>query len=146
MSVPTSPAHAMSPYIAIAELIHTLWSAVCVGNQAPIVKDLFERMDAPIPGDWVMEMSTYHRGARHELTGLGRLIKVVREARTDLPEWDVTRDGPYPERDVWYIQQATTGKLVTWENCMFKASPCDNAGAEWVMDAKRRHGLEQASV
>jgi len=92
----------------ISELVKTLWSAVCVGQQCPHVARLWQRMSNPRLGDLVVELSQFR-------PVVGCLDGV---------EYSKTRK--YVET---YIIARPSGRIERWTNANFVAAPW--AGENW---------------
>lgn len=117
-------------------------NAVSVGNPAPVVKKLQDRMYRPSPGDWVMEMGTRHAIDRGNegFRGTGILLEVRREWMDSDEEWnELLASGEYnlvdderPHQKVWYIQYgprggvAPTADICRWTNADFFAIPVES--------------------
>jgi hypothetical protein len=111
-----------------------LRNATRVGNPAPIVQRMDERMRNPQPGDLVYETSTARRPGS-ELYGLGILIAHRIEwwssdedwarAMADEPE-SLRSDDNRPTDHAWYIQFGPGEQNVyRWVNCEFMMLPTD---------------------
>lgn len=110
---------------------YNLYLATLVGDPAPRVKKIGDRMCAPVPGDLVLETSTiYREGERYEsLIGcrLGRLVRTAREDVCTAEQWYDHEGGeasgePIPTERVWYIEIAD-GREYRWRNASFIAVP-----------------------
>ena len=108
-----------------------LRKATLVGNPAPIVRKMFERMDAPQPGDLVIE-TTSARRPDSEHRGFGILLAHRREWCLNDSEWaDYLATNPEggSERvadESWYVQYGPGERdIVRWGNCEFMAIPDD---------------------
>jgi len=65
---------------ALITLTYHLRTALLVGDPAPVVRRMYERLSDPRPGDLVVESSVIHsRDARRRVTGLGVLLLRRRE-------------------------------------------------------------------
>lgn len=126
----------------ILGLAQHLFSAVLVGNPAPLVAAMCERMRNPVPGDLVAERSAamYSRNADDRLHGLGYLIVTRQEWLSSDAEWEANRAewgddaldarGDRPHQDVWYVQYGQdAGDVARWANCTFIALP--GLGDRW---------------
>lgn len=139
----------------MAGMARCLRQAVLVGNQAPIVARMWERMQAPVSGDLVVEVSSFGRRACTE--GMGILLahrhewwqtdeewaaelEKEREAHEEFLRGPHSRpgDGPFdPARHerltdhAWYVQYGPRPEDVCrWVNCQFLtvlSSPADYA-------------------
>jgi hypothetical protein len=139
----------------MAGMARCLRDAVLVGNPAPAVARMWERMKHPVPGDLVIETSTfYRRNEDDRLKAMGVLLAHrVEWADTD-EEWaarieaeragyeDFLRgpysqpgDGPFDplrcERltdRAWYVQYGSQAvDICRWVNCDFMMIPADPA-------------------
>lgn len=121
-----------SGLMRLAEIsAYNLYLATLVGDPAPRVKKIGDRMRAPVPGDLVLEISTiYREGGRYESRvgeRLGRLLRVVREDVYTAEVWYGRECGaqpgePIPTERVWYIELAD-GREYRWHNASFIAVP-----------------------
>lgn len=114
-------------------LSRCLSSATLVGNPAPVVERMGERLRNPQPGDLVVEMSAMYGPGNisRAIQGLGILI-VDREEwwHTD-EEWSVElaaeHYGPEdarPADHAWYIQYGPAAiDVCRWTNCSFTTIP-----------------------
>lgn len=102
----------------IETLAYNLYLATLVGDPAPRVKRLYDRVRAPIVGDLVLEVSTIHDEARVG-TRLGRLVRIAQEPVGTAEEWG---DEPIPNEPVWYLE-LTDGRGYGWKNASFIAVP-----------------------
>jgi hypothetical protein len=149
----------------LAGLAGVLMKATLVGQPAPIVRRIHERMHDPQPGDLVLETSTMYRHADDWYKGCGILL----EHRVEWWETDAEREaqvaeeraahedflrGPYAhpgdadepwepdERTTdhaWYIQYGPQpADVCRWVNCDFIAIPTDPRG--WDVPAGVREG------
>lgn len=111
-----------------------LCQAVQVGQPAPIVAAMYERIQEPRLGDLVAEMSAIYdrRDPERQVKGLGVLIAHREEWATTDEEWERYRS-EYPE-DVsvderwsdhaWYIQYGPgPDDICRWTNCSFRVLP-----------------------
>lgn len=134
-------------------MAHCLRKATLVGNPAPIVARMNERIRDPQPGDLVVEESTaYRRDEDTQVKAFGILLAHRTEwAQTD-EEWaaDVEQErkaheeflrGPYAQPGdadepwepdermtdhAWYVQYGPkAGDICRWTNCSFVAIPTD---------------------
>lgn len=112
----------------IAVLGRQVWMATLVGHPAPIIQDLHTRMQAPQPGDLVMELSTFHRGDWSE-SAVGRLQRVTSEPAYTAEQWAEGGDErPIPHEEVTYIESLLTGAVSRWVNADFTALPDGSEG------------------
>ena len=87
-----------------------LWSMTLVGDPAPIVKELRERMRSPQPGDLVLEIT---RWGAFDPDSIGRLV------RTEPPGAET---GGLASR--WVVEPLhAPGTVVGWRNADFVALP-----------------------
>lgn len=139
--------------LLIKGLANCLRKATLVGNPAPIVTRMNERMRNPQPGDLVMEESTtYRRDEDIQVKGFGILIahrqewwqtdeewaKQVEQERADHEEFlrsDYAQTGdadePWEPEErgtdhAWYVQYGPkAGDICRWTNCAFTVIPTD---------------------
>lgn len=104
--------------------------ATLVGNQAPVVKAMYERMNDPQPGDLVIETSSARRPGS-EYRGFGFLLARRREWCSNDEEWAIYR-AEQPDDDerladhYWYVQYGPGERdIARWEDCEFIAIPDD---------------------
>jgi hypothetical protein len=130
-----------------------LRDAALVGNQAPVVARMWERMKSPVPGDLVIETSTFYRADEDDrVKAMGILIAHRVEWWQTDAEWaaeveeeraaheDFLRgphsqpgDGPFDpskcERltdHAWYVQYGPQpADVCRWVNCDFMMVPSD---------------------
>jgi len=107
-----------------------LRKATLVGNQAPVVRSMYERMSDPQPGDLVVETTTSWRpdgGYR----GFGILLGHRREWCTKDEAWAAyLAENPDDDERLadhyWYIQYGPGERDISrWEDCRFIAVPDD---------------------
>lgn len=139
--------------MAIMGLANCLCKATLVGQPAPIVQRMSDRMRDPRPGDLVMEESTrYRRDEDDRVKAFGILIehrvewwetdeewaKMVAEERADHDaflrsayaqpgdEAEPWEPGERRTDHAWYIQYGPqVGDICRWVNCSFVAIPTD---------------------
>lgn len=93
----------------IAQLARDLQTTVLVGNPAPVVKEMDERMRVPHPGDLVWERTT--RPGR-----VGILDAIEQEPVASEEDWD--GDLPIPKETVYYVHNLN-GEIERWVNADF---------------------------
>ncbi len=106
---------------------YKIWDAVLTGNQCPKIREIFDDMQNPRPGDLVIESSTIY-GAKMSgkkgklksrgICGIGYLVKIVREPIWTLDQWTESgedEDVPIPTEKVIYIQ-LFDGREMRWTN------------------------------
>jgi hypothetical protein len=116
----------------LAGLAFHLSTATTVGNPAPVVSRMAERIRSPQIGDLVVEQSSHWRGNPDDrVKGFGILV----EHRTEW--WDTDEDyqrhiTEYPEEadepratdHAWYVQYGSAAvDICRWTNCSFLAIP-----------------------
>jgi hypothetical protein len=132
---------------ALIKMSRHLSNATLVGNPAPVVARMCERLRKPQPGDLVMEMTawTHWRSDDHRAKAFGRLIlERVEWWETD-EDWAaqlVEEDGALSEEDrrtdhVWYVQYGPD-HVCRWTNCSFIVLPVDID--DFTMPAAVRNG------
>lgn len=117
--------------IAMARHLHT---ASLVGDPAPVVQRIYERIKHPQPGDLVVEWSMGVRGDTDtRLKAFGILIEHRNEWWETDEEWAALKvaDGDLGEDDrmvdhAWYVQYGNDPEAICrWTNCDFLAIPTD---------------------
>lgn len=117
---------------ALAAMATHLHTACLVGNPAPVVQRMYDRMRDPQPGDLVVETSTRHATdleTRHKRLGI--LIEHREEWWETDQEWEAYKaeDGTLTDADrrtdhAWYVQYGQGPDFVCrWVNCEFIALP-----------------------
>lgn len=116
--------------ISMAKLLHT---ACLVGNAAPVVTRMYDRMKEPRPGDLVVERTSamYSRNPDDKLKGFGILIETRTEWASSDEEWaaQLAEEAVLVEDDrstvtAWYIQYGPAPvDVCRWTNCEFIALP-----------------------
>lgn len=115
-----------------------LYAAVLVGNPAPVVAKMHDRMRKPQPGDLVMEVGVQFRKSDpdSQIKGFGILIDHRKEWMSTDEEWaaEVANEpGIDPVRDrfaddAWYVQYGPhVEDVCRWTNCDFLAIPTDRS-------------------
>jgi len=95
---------------ALMRMAKQLRSACLVGNAAPVVSKMWERISKPVPGDLVVECSRALHRMDHQ--GFGILLSRRQE-------------GPTEYDDAWYVQYGNGSRdIARWENCEFMTLPC----------------------
>lgn len=121
----------------MANLVYHLQDAVLVGDPAPKVADLWNRMKNPQVGDLVVETSANLRWSDPERSAMGFGILLAHRdewAQTD-DEWASQENSPgldefgQPrpvERRVYYVQYGPQpDDVCRWTNCDFIAVPTE---------------------
>ena len=131
---------AMPRRLLMVQMADALVSATLVGHPAPIVREMYERMSAPRPGDLVVEQSA-RRDPDRCYRGFGILLACREEWATKDEEWErylqaereaspdgtVFDDERIKER-AWYIQYGPSHRdICRWENATFVAVPVELA-------------------
>jgi hypothetical protein len=119
---------------ALAGLSRHLYDACLVGNPAPKVVEMRERISEPAPGDfvWVLD-AVGHRDVDTRVKGTGFLVAARREWWTTTAEWErmLADDERYAddERDTdmaWYVQYGPDpADVCRWTNCTVLVAPID---------------------
>lgn len=132
-----------------------LRDAVLVGNPAPSVARMWQRMKDPQPGDLVIETSTlFRRDEDTRIKAMGILVAHRVEWCQKDADWEAEiereraaheeflrgpyshpGDGPFDPSDherltdhAWYVQYGPkAGDICRWENCDFMMIPADPA-------------------
>lgn len=99
-------------WIAMVNAYHAYHNTL-VGNPAPMVNRMLERMKNPSPGDLVLELTTFRMYPRRQ-GQLGRLEKI---------EYEKPKDELNPD-NVYYIRRPN-GEVVRWRNADVIAIPED---------------------
>lgn len=101
---------------------YELWRAsLCAGPQS--IRDLFNELKDPKPGDLVMETTTHQMPKRDPLEGIGRLVSITREPLYTPEAWKeagAEEGEPIPTERVWTIALIfDDGRLFRWRNADF---------------------------
>lgn len=109
----------------IVDLTMKLWRGCLVGSPPPILKERYEQMKSPYPGDLVIEQTR-----RDPLHGFGYLLVQREEWLHTNAEWDTTDrggwDGERPTEYATYVQYGPAAiDVCRWVNAMFVALPRD---------------------
>lgn len=120
---------------ALIAMAWHLKTASLVGNPAPVVQRIYERINHPQPGDLVVEwaMSRPARDADTRLKAFGFLIEHRNEWWETDAEWAALKaeDGGLDDEDrrvdhAWYVQYGNEPEAICrWVNCDFLAIPTD---------------------
>jgi len=127
---------------ALRVLAHHLHTACLVGNPAPNVQRMYERITRPQVGDLVVEISSFYRRRSlgddawldHRTKALGILLEHRREWWQTDEEWqreitedpDLADDGRVTD-DAWYVQYGqAAADVCRWTNCDFIVVPMDS--------------------
>lgn len=112
---------------ALMRMAQHLRLSCVVGNPAPRVSQLWERVSHPQPGDLVVEVSRAVWRLDHQ--GLGILLAHRDEWTERDEEWAGSDAASFGEdnrvhQDYWYIQYGNDHRdIARWENCEFMAVP-----------------------
>jgi hypothetical protein len=87
------------------------WDNTLVGNPAPMIEERGRRMRMPMPGDLVLETTTYHRAPF-----VGWLEEMAEE-----PIGDEGATEP-----VYYVRSLLDGVTQRWVNATFAAWPANS--------------------
>lgn len=114
----------------LINVTHHLWTATLVGNQAPIVKRMFERMRQPVIGDLVMEYGAPFMTGEDRLNALGILVEHRTEWVHTEAVWErigaeyIELNEVRPTEEAWYVQYGNAAvDICRWANCDFVAVP-----------------------
>ena len=112
---------------AFRRLAYNAYYATLVGNPAKITEDFGNRMKDPMPGDFVIEISTIYRSkGTGDIDAIGILEEQVREKiQWDDSDfvWDEEAEGqPHPTELITYIR-TLDGRRFRWSNASFIALP-----------------------
>lgn len=126
-----------------------LYTAVRVGDPAPVVQRMYLDIAKPKVGDLVVETSKgfYSPAAETRTKAFGFLVAHRREwCHTDEEYAELVGDGEYdagdprPVDEAWYVQYGRrVGDICRWTNCHFIAIP---VGGDYVDRAALREGTE----
>ncbi len=132
---------------ALIAMSRHLSAATLVGNPAPVVQRMYDRLSAPQPGDLVVEQtSSWRKDPENRLKGFGRLVLRRREWWTTDEEWEARKaddededltDADRRTDEAWYVQYGPD-HICRWTNCSFKVIPADIAS--FTAPAGRRDG------
>lgn len=119
---------------------HHLAGACLVGNPAPMVAGLSERIRNPQLGDLVYETSTLFRREHPGGNAFGYLVEHRREWWSTDQDWaqelvddPSIGDEPRPVDTAWYVQYGPDpADICRWVNCEFHAIPDE---LRWVTEA-----------
>ncbi len=120
--------NALTVRLMMMRLFKYLWEAVLVGNPAPNVRRMFERMRNPQIDDLVIESSAVFS---EDPKGLGLLLdhrdewwQTDEEWATSLSEDLDLKDEDRQSEHVWYIQYGCAAiDICRWTNCSFVMVP-----------------------
>ncbi len=98
------------------------WRAtLCAGPQS--IRELFEELRNPKPGDLVMETTTHGMKKRDPLEGIGRLVSVMQEPMYTQEAWKEAgydEGEPIPTERIWIIELIfDDGRQFRWRNAQF---------------------------
>ncbi|HWB34526.1 MAG TPA: hypothetical protein VHA75_00725 [Rugosimonospora sp.] len=119
---------------ALIAMAKHLKSACLVGNPAPVVQRMYERITHPQPGDLVVEATTLYRADPDtRIKSLGILVEHREEWWTTDEQWeaDKAEDGTLTEDDrltdhAWYVQYGPDPEdICRWVNCDFIVLPIE---------------------
>jgi hypothetical protein len=119
---------------AIRALAFHLQDATGVGNPAPVVARMGERLRSPVVGDLVVETSTRRRQTDLRIESMGYLLATREEWYDSEADWAALIE-EYPEEDTddnrstdtaWYVQYGPDPRDVCrWVNCSFLVIPIE---------------------
>lgn len=124
---------------ALIAMVRHLQTATMVGNPAPVVERMNERIRTPQPGDLVVEASRglYARDPETRYKALGILLEKRREWWHTDEEWEAQRaeevaagfePDERPTDTAWYVQYGpNAGAICRWTNCSFVTLPINVA-------------------
>jgi hypothetical protein len=120
--------------VATMALCRHLQRATLVGNPAPIVRRMWDRLTRPEVGDLVVETTLGLQFTREHTRAMGYLLAAREEWYESAAEWAIF-EAEYPEDayednratdDAWYIQYGPNpGDVCRWTNCEFMTVPID---------------------
>jgi hypothetical protein len=115
----------------LANVTEELVRACCVGDPAPRVREMWEQLQNPQPGDIVLETSSRRRDPEWPAQALGLLlfvtgVKVRTEEQWAEAEragwWRIDRRRANAE-GYWYVDPLDGSQRAVWENCSFVRVP-----------------------
>lgn len=119
---------------ALIAMSKHLGTATLVGNPAPVVQRMYDRLSEPQPGDLVVEQtSQWRKDPDNRLKAFGRLVLRRREWWTTDEEWEARKaededegltDADRSTDEAWYIQYGPD-HICRWTNCSFRVIPVD---------------------
>lgn len=90
-----------------------LWRSACIGNAPPLIQRLYERMTHPVPGDLVIEISSFSRV--FDPDSVGRLVRI------EAPPGEAHTGGIV---SAWVVEALhRPGEEQTWRDADFVALP-----------------------
>lgn len=111
----------------VETLAYNLYLSTLVGDPAPRIKQLGDRISRPVVGDMVLEVSTIHDETRVG-TRLGRLVREALEPMYTPEGWyaegNAGPDEPIPRERVQYIE-LSDGREYRWHNARFITVPTE---------------------
>lgn len=125
---PTDPCALTRPELArlISHSGYLAYMNTLVGNATPAIRATFDRMRRPVPGDLVLEITTYNREP-WDPGALGYLVRVVDEIVHEPTEEDPYEEPFSYEERAWYVRPfvpTEDGRAeVRWHNAEFIALP-----------------------
>lgn len=113
----------------LARLMRKLFDISMSGAPTDRQREAYERASRPMPGDLVLELTSFHRDL---FEGTGRLI-LSREEPCG---------GEGATERVWYVENLD-GSLARWVNATFVAAPIEPTDdpKSWALEAANRHEL-----
>jgi hypothetical protein len=108
-----------------------LHTATLVGDPAPVVQRMYQRITHPQPGDVVVVQDSRYMGEDSCIKGFGILLAERREWWTTDEEWEREKSEDYGATDgermtdyAWYVQYGPNAQDVCrWVNCSLLAVP-----------------------
>lgn len=124
----------------ILRVADNLWAATLVGQPAPKVREMYERMNKPQPGDlvWVPD-GAMSRDPDRRAKSFGVLLAERVEWWTTDEQWDAylaeerQHDPDFSDErrtdQAWYVQYGPQpADVCRWTNCMIKAVLTERGG------------------
>lgn len=132
MTIPELQFHLIKYSRPLVTMANHLYAACLVGNKAPVVQRMYDRITNPQIGDLVTELTTRHRRNYDQLRATGYLIEKREEWCTTDEEWEKDKEEwekEYEEDSLtrgtdiaWYIQYGIDS-ICRWTNCSFIVIP-----------------------
>jgi hypothetical protein len=135
---------------ALIAMARHLQTASLVGNPAPVVQRIYERIKNPQAGDLVVEwsMSVRARDLDTRMKAFGVLIEHRNEWWETDDEWQALKaeDGFLTDEErmvdhAWYVQYGNDpGDVYRWVNCDFLAIPTDPKAFDYPIGTRLSGG------
>jgi hypothetical protein len=131
---------------ALATMSRHLSNATLVGDPAPVVERMSQRLRTPQAGDLVIEQHAAYMRRESWWNGFGYLVEHRDEWWTTDAEWEQLKreDESLTDKDrmidhAWYIQYGPAAvDVCRWVNCSFRVIPI--ADEDFALPAGQREG------